>query len=489
MGEERIGHYRLLSLIGAGATASVYRAIHVPSSETVALKVFHAGLWNREDVRRRALAEVEAIRHLDHPKILKLREARLSDERPSVVLELVEGRDLEAFQARLPYVLPELAVLFVLEILEALEFSHFRGVVHRDLKPSNVLIDERGGRVVVSDFGLARMQDASSLTLTGTLVGSPDYMAPEQAQGSEADARSDLFSVAAILYFLVTGTRPFARSMPLATLAAVAKGEFEAPESRNPKISKALAKLLGRGLAVDPTRRFASAAEMRRVFEDYLFSVGLSAEVFSLADWFRAPVDFVYATLNRLSESLVSKAREQLARRDLEGAMGSLSHLSTVASSHPELPRLLAEVHRQRRRRILGWRGKVVGATVGLLLLIVGASYFGFIAERPDEPLAVAPSSEISRPADPRPSLAAVVPRPEVSPSPAPRRAVPMGTVRFEVSDDVKITWNRVPLPAGQRLIRARPGRYPMRLDRPGSSPIESHVEVTLNEPVVIRAR
>ncbi|MGZ3688063.1 MAG: serine/threonine-protein kinase, partial [Bdellovibrionota bacterium] len=239
---KELGDYRIDRLLGRGATAQVYLAFRRSDDFPVALKVFHPGLWDREDLKRRALSEVSTALALQHPNIVRIFEPHLDLDPPAMALEFVDGYSLEEFQGRLPYVLPEVSVLVVVEILKALEHAHAQNVVHRDLKPANIFVGN-DGRVLVGDFGLARMTDVSRLTLSGTLLGSPDYMSPEQARGEISTPKSDLFSAASILYFLITGTRPFSRSSALATLAAVNDAQPEAAPRRNPKISPALARI------------------------------------------------------------------------------------------------------------------------------------------------------------------------------------------------------------------------------------------------------
>lgn len=245
----QIPGYQIERPLGRGATAQVYSAVQLEDQCRVALKVFHPGLWDQADLRRRAINEFETSFFLKHPNIIQILGANWELDPPIVVLEYAEGGSLEEFQSRLPYVLPEIGVLILIEVLSALEFAHKNGVIHRDLKPANILIRlGQNAGILVSDFGLAKLRDVTQYTLSGTVLGSPDYMSPEQARGDVIEPRSDLFSAAAILYFLVTGTRPFSRHTPLATLAAVIEGQFEPPQRRNPKLGPELAALIQKGL-------------------------------------------------------------------------------------------------------------------------------------------------------------------------------------------------------------------------------------------------
>lgn len=167
--------YQLVRELGRGATARVFEAIKHSDAQTVALKIFHPVFAADKDFSRRISSEIRATTRLQHHNIAGIIEVVAQADPPAVALEFVRGSSLFDFQARLPYVLPELSVLIVIDILKALEHAHEQGIIHRDLKPSNIIVSEQG-RVVVTDFGLAKMADATSNTLSGAILGSPDYM-------------------------------------------------------------------------------------------------------------------------------------------------------------------------------------------------------------------------------------------------------------------------------------------------------------------------
>jgi serine/threonine protein kinase len=344
--------YKIERVLGRGATAQVFAATRNSDGLLVALKVFHPGLWDQADLRRRAKGEFKTVSSLDHPNILRVVEPLWENPNPAVALEFVDGTSLEEFQARLPYILPEVAVLILLEVLAALDYAHAQGVIHRDLKPANILIS-REGRVVVSDFGLAKMRDVSRLTLSGTVLGSPDYMSPEQARGEATTERSDLFAAAAVLYFLVTGTRPFSRRTPLATLAAVSEAQAEPASQRNPKLSPALARILSRGLSKNPGDRFASAAVFKQALQDYLAELGLnSPDLFTLPYWLQAPTDTSLEALKTIADQLVLNIEALVAEGAFDEATDRLSHLAQVAPESAALPRLMQELDARRRNAL-----------------------------------------------------------------------------------------------------------------------------------------
>ena len=494
-----IGGYRLERELGRGATATVFRAVSLSDPDrVVALKIFHPGLWERPEIRDRAVVEYRMVSELSHPGIVKVLESRWDLDSPAVVQEYINGHSLEEFQSRLPYVLPEVAASVVIEILHALEYAHSKGVIHRDLKPANILIGQ-DGRVVVADFGLARMKDMSRLTASGAVLGSPDYMAPEQARGEPSDEAADLFSVAAIFYFLVTGTRPFTRSSALATLAAVNDANFEAPQKRNPKLSPELASLIRRGLARRPTDRFGGAREFRESIETILSRIGLSP--FRFRDWLRTPSDTTLDSLKRVSETWVRRANAALATGDRAQVLEVLSHLSQVAPESAAIPRILEDLDRLRERAV-AWPRRVAAGLAGIA--IVGALLWSGRGnrERAVESGTIAPvaapviaagvlsrkdtvagdrsealtNSEVVRLSSSAPSRSAMA------------RTVPFsGSLVLRVPSDVRVYLDGRAVSTARPLRGLRPGRYLLKMEKTGSTPIVQQIDIAAHEPTVIQ--
>ncbi|MCO5166360.1 MAG: protein kinase [Planctomycetes bacterium] len=253
----RIGRFIVDAELGRGGMGVVYRAHDPATGARVALKVLlHA---EAEDLLRFE-REARLLAQVQHPDIVRLLElGREPGGRPFVALELVEGESLAALLKRGPLEPLEAARLFE-PLARALAHAHARGVVHRDLKPDNVLID-REGRAKLSDFGLARRTDAgaSRLTATGTLLGTPAYMAPEQAAGGPVDARADVWGLGATLYAAVTGAPPFRATSLLDSVRAVLEDEVVSPDARGVALPPDLRRVIMTCLARDPAERFESA--------------------------------------------------------------------------------------------------------------------------------------------------------------------------------------------------------------------------------------
>jgi len=260
---QRLAHYELLEVLGEGATGVVYRARDLHLDRLVALKLI-APAGSR--ATRAGLArEARAASALNHPNILTIFELEPEGDRPFIAMELVEGPDLRRRIAAGPLE-PHVAVPIAIQIARGLGAAHQRGIVHRDLKPANVLIGS-DGTVKVGDFGLAHGTGIDATMSSGGWLGTPHYMAPEQAQDRAPDPRSDIFSLGAVLYEMLSGERAFPGDTALGVLYAIVN---ETPRSLDDPafaVPGALARVVARCLEKDPRARFGSMAEVIRALE------------------------------------------------------------------------------------------------------------------------------------------------------------------------------------------------------------------------------
>ncbi|MFD6292270.1 protein kinase [Streptomyces sp. NPDC060205] len=228
------GRYRLVESIGQGGMGRVWRAADETLDRQVAVKEMRIDGMDQEDARtrrERTLREARATARIDHPNVVRVYDVVDEGERLWIVMELVDGRSLERVVAEDGPLSPRATARIGLELVAALDQVHAGGVLHRDIKPANVLIERRAGRVVLTDFGIAAIQDAEALTMVGMLVGSPDYMAPERVSGRPQGPPSDLWSLGATLCAALGGRSPFSRATTLATLHAVLYEEPEIPSA------------------------------------------------------------------------------------------------------------------------------------------------------------------------------------------------------------------------------------------------------------------
>ncbi len=263
----RLGGYRIESLLGRGGMGEVYRATDERLGRTVALKLVNEQVAERPGIRERFLAESRLAASLDHPNIVPIYEAGEADGRLYLAMRYVAGSDLEQLIRSGGALSPERAVALLSGIAEALDAAHDRGLVHRDVKPSNILVarTERGGEhAYLGDFGLVKhLGSEAGLTVSGQLLGSVDYVAPEQVEGRPIDGRVDVYSLACVLYTALTGAVPYPRQTDMATLWAHVQSPPPRPSAVDPALA-AFDPVIARGMAKDETERTASAGGLLR---------------------------------------------------------------------------------------------------------------------------------------------------------------------------------------------------------------------------------
>ncbi|HEU4582465.1 MAG TPA: serine/threonine-protein kinase [Polyangiaceae bacterium] len=269
----RLGNYVVEACIGRGAMATVYRAEHRVLNKRVALKVMAASLHASVEARQRFLREARAVAAIVHPHVVSISDAGLMGSTPYLVMELLQGEDLEQhLERRGPFSGQALATL-ALPIVAALAAAHDAGVIHRDLKPGNIFLARTpDGQLVpkLLDFGISKFASASgpanlAMTAFDQLMGSPLYLPPESLQGSrELTARSDQYSLGVVLYECITGQAPFFREGLVPLLNAIVEGACPSPRSLRPETPPALDSAIRRAMSVDPSQRFANIRELGR---------------------------------------------------------------------------------------------------------------------------------------------------------------------------------------------------------------------------------
>ena len=263
------GRYRLEARIGQGGMSTVYRALDETLQRRVAVKLMNREVVSDSAQLERFRREARAVAQLNHPHIVGVIDAGEDEGRPYIVFEYVEGETLKERirrGGRLP--IPE-AVAYAIEIARALGAAHARHIVHRDVKPQNVLIDEEGS-CKVTDFGIARTLDEEGLTADGRVLGTTDYVSPEQALGQPVTGQSDLYSLGVVLYEMLTGQVPFRGDSQVAVAMKHVRDSLPDAQSRRPEISAALAAVIDRATAKRVQDRYANDAELIADLEDVL---------------------------------------------------------------------------------------------------------------------------------------------------------------------------------------------------------------------------
>jgi serine/threonine-protein kinase len=265
--------YRLDAEIGAGGMSTVYKAFDTVLERPVAIKLMHRETARDSDQLERFRREARAVAQLNHPHVVQVIDAgeEGDDEHPTpyIVLEYVEGETLKQRIRRLGRLPVTEAVAYAIEIARALSAAHARGIVHRDIKPQNVLIDAEGS-AKVTDFGIARMLVDEGLTADGRVLGTTDYVSPEQALGHQVNGQSDIYSLGVVLYEMLTGEVPFRGENQVAVAMKHVREEIPDVQLRRPEVSASLGAVLDRATDKDLTRRYADANALAMDLEDVL---------------------------------------------------------------------------------------------------------------------------------------------------------------------------------------------------------------------------
>lgn len=268
-----IGPYQIIEQTGAGGMGEVYKAIDSRLDRTVAIKVLPETFALNDDIKQRFEREAKAISSLNHPNICTLYDVGQENGLRYLVMEFIEGETLSAKIKRGPIPMQEFLEISI-QVADALDKAHRQGLVHRDLKPGNIMLTKTGAKLL--DFGLAKIQIESStpgvqsitqttpLTGAGTLLGTMQYMAPEQLEGSEADTRSDIFAFGAVMYEMATGSKAFDGSSQASMIASIIKEEPRSVTEISPLLPAILEQTISQCLSKDPEQRWQSMADLKR---------------------------------------------------------------------------------------------------------------------------------------------------------------------------------------------------------------------------------
>ena len=267
MSERKIGKYEVIERLGRGGMAEVYRAYHSSLNRYVAIKVLHAFLADDPEFKGRFEREAQNVARLKYPNIVQAYDFDFDDATESyyMVMELVEGPTLRDILFELAEkgetMQPKEVIRIVREAAGALAYAHRQGVIHRDVKPANLMVD-KDNRVVLTDFGIAKIVTGVQFTATGGMVGTPAYMAPEQGLGEAGDERSDIYSLGVIFFQMLTGQLPFDGDAPVAIILQHVNSPIPSVTALNPALPKIFDDILAKSLAKNPDDRYQNADEM-----------------------------------------------------------------------------------------------------------------------------------------------------------------------------------------------------------------------------------
>ena len=271
--EEVLAHYRVEGTIGYGGMATVYRGFDPQLHRPVAIKVLHHHLARTGSSRQRFLREAQSAAAIAHPNVIPIYGVHQAAGKSFLVMPLITGGSLQQRIDREGPIGLEDMLRIALQIAEALDAAHTRGVIHRDVKPANILLEDGNKRVVLSDFGLARTLDDAAITASGLIAGTPAYMSPEQARGEIVDHRSDLYSLGSVMYAMCTGHSPFQATSTLKILREVSSEVFPSVHRFQEQLPIWVDCLIARFTARDSSHRIENAAAATELIRECLLHV------------------------------------------------------------------------------------------------------------------------------------------------------------------------------------------------------------------------
>jgi serine/threonine-protein kinase len=269
MTPQQIGPYRISEKLGSGGMGNVYLGEHIETGATAAVKVLTASLAREPGFVERFNREIEAMQKLDNPHIVKLFGSGVDGESYYYAMEHIPGETLLSLMRREKRLAWRRAIDIAIQVCRALKSAHDTGIIHRDLKPSNLLVTN-DGFIKLTDFGVAQVFAGGRLTVTGGIIGTAEYMSPEQAQGKRASKQSDLYSLGALLYAMVTGRTPFSGSTAVEVIQKHKFGLFDRPSLFTPELPQRVEETICKLLEKDPAKRFPDAFVLLRHLEQLL---------------------------------------------------------------------------------------------------------------------------------------------------------------------------------------------------------------------------
>lgn len=333
--------------------ATVFRARDTRLDRKVAVKVMHPHLRGAREARARFTREAQTVARLRNPNILEIYDYSGEDSPESyIATELLTGPTLKVFAEAHEEIPAEIAACFVIQITRALRAAHESGVIHRDIKPENVLLHE-DRLVKLTDFGIAQMVDSQSMTATGQVLGSPGHMAPEQVEGKDCDARSDLFSLGTVLYFLATGKLPFPGRNPHQILKKIVDVDYIDPLRVRPSIGSRMRSIIVKLLAREPDMRYQTAESLDADLTAFVARVGIDDPAVALSDYLRDPESVSTTLRTRVIEACTQDGEKALKVRDIGAATDAFNRVLAIDETNARVLALLERMgNRSRAERI-----------------------------------------------------------------------------------------------------------------------------------------
>jgi serine/threonine-protein kinase len=424
----------------------------------------HPHLRGAHEARVRFTREAKSVARLKHPNILEIYDNSDpdSDDESFIITELLTGPTLKVFADAHPDMPAEVAACFVIEIARALGCAHEAGIVHRDVKPENVLLHE-DRTVKLTDFGIAQMVDSQSFTATGQILGSPGHMAPEQIEGGHCDARSDIFSLGTVLYFLATGHLPFHGRNPHQVLKRIVDGEYAHPLRVRPTIGGRLAKIIEKALEKEPDARYQSAKELEHDLTELIHEVDIHDPSEMLARYLGDPEGTTKELHAGLIEKLIARGRAAADRGEMPVALDYFNRVLALDEGNETVLRLIERVGQRSWQKGVAVAAVVAGI-VGVLAFGVfdGGSGTATPRHAANEPASLTAGTD---PADAAPTVALLH---DAATTRARDAGVDGGR---SVGVDVRVIGPRARVSNEPRIVRFRPDPENVKIGIDGDAP------------------
>lgn len=467
--------------LGRGGSATAYLVIEKSTGQRYTLKCLHPTFAGDTAAIKRLRREYQILASLQSSRMVRISRSFLENDPPALLIDYVDGCNLDQFRHKLPFVLPEMALEIIWHTLLSLREAHATDITHRDIKPSNILV-HHDGRIILSDFGLATVTGSTRVTSQSSFLGTIDYLSPEQVRGDSISASADIFSVGVVLYQLVTGTLPFTRVGVPATLNAILNEAPERPERRNPKVSQRLSGLVLKAIEKPLDRRYQTVDEFIAAIERYFSTIGYPYSGDKLT-WLDNPSDFVMDLLSHCAGELTRNAERSLQADDFDGFMQDLVHLQLKAPQAAAIGRLL-EGYDRKKRAIKNRRLSLAFASIFILAV-------GYFVQRNHQPERVVPILATG-------PIMTTAPVTKVEPNstkkdpivtPEKRRgAANTGTIHFNVDEFTQIFLDGKKVKS-MKMQGVTLGSHWLLLDRDGYDPIRAQIVVKAGSPTVINLK
>ncbi len=297
----KIRNFEIKELIATGGMAAIYKATQLSLDRTVAIKILHGHLAQDRDFIVRFEREAKAAANLQHENIVNILDFGSENEIYFIAMEYVDGKSLKEILSQVKFIPQEIALAIAVEISKGLGYAHQKGVVHRDVKPANILIGY-DGTVKIADFGLAQAQDLTSITVTGSIVGTPAYMSPEQAAGKKVDNRSDIFSLGVVIYEMLTSIKPFRGENYSSVIHEILTSVPQKPVEANPLIQTEVSAIIEKMLDKDPDKRYQSVEEFSEDIVNHLQRAKIQVNRKEIGAFVSTPTQYFQNLLQKRKE-------------------------------------------------------------------------------------------------------------------------------------------------------------------------------------------